>query len=277
MLSSHDYDKARELSIWERPERIDVGRLLFWSWYGTRNFGDWLGPYLHEAMTGQRPLFCPKERMSQFGCIMAVGSILRHLVVDDCVVVWGSGIISASDTVRRPRQVLAVRGPLTRRRLLELGHECPGIYGDPAMLLPRLYRPKLKEPLHPVGFIPHFVDRHLFSDRAEFHVIDPSRPVELVIDDIASCRLTFSSSLHGLIVSHAYGVPSVWVRPVNPIDGDDVKFRDYFQSVGLDPPPVTLRQLDALELASHDRTATLPDHGPLLGPLMRSCPFGRTQ
>ena len=123
MLSSHDYDKVRELAIWDHPECIDVSRLLFWSWYGVRNFGDWIGPYLYEAMTGRPPLFCPKERMAQFGCIMAVGSILRHLVEDDCAIVWGSGIISASDVVRRPRKVLAVRGPLTRRRLLELGHE----------------------------------------------------------------------------------------------------------------------------------------------------------
>lgn len=275
MRSSHDYDKTRELAIWECPERIDVGRLLFWSWYGIRNFGDWIGPYLHEAITGRPPLFCPKERMPQLGCIMAVGSILRHLVADDCAVVWGSGIISAGDVVRRPRQVLAVRGPLTRRRLLELGHECPEVYGDPALLLPRVYRPAGEPPRHPVGFIPHFVDRHLFSDRAEFHVVDPTRPVETVIEDIASCRLTFSASLHGLIVSHAYGVPSVWVRPVNPIDGDDVKFHDYFLSLGLDPPPVTLRRFDAAELASHERSATLPDPGPLLEPLARSCPFGR--
>lgn len=273
MLSSDQYDKGRELAIWECPERIDVARLLFWSWYEPRNFGDWIGPYLHEAITGHRPLFCPKERMSRFGCIMAVGSILRHLVEENCVVVWGSGIISASDMLRRPKEVLAVRGPLTRRRLLELGYECPEIYGDPAMLLPRFYRPERSLRASSIGFIPHFVDRHLFSSREDFRVIDPTGPVDRVIEEIVTCRLTFSSSLHGLIVSHAYGVPAVWVRPVNRIDGDDSKFRDYFLSLGLDPQPVTLRGCDAVELAARDRSATLPNHAPLLDPLARSCPF----
>jgi len=273
MRSSHAFDRRRELAIWRNVANIDRTRLLFWSWYEPRNFGDWIAPYLFEAITGTPPIFCPREEISRFGCTMAVGSILRHLIGEDCVVVWGSGIISASDIFRRPKEVRAVRGPLTRHRMMELGYECPEIYGDPAILLPRFFRPEHRSQKHSIGFIPHFVDRRLFSRLTDVLVIDPTRPVERVINDIVSCELTFSSSLHGLIVSHAYGVPSVWVRPVNLIDGDDSKFRDYFLSIGLDPTPVTLRSYDNEVLVSLERSASLPSHLPLINSLINSCPF----
>jgi len=273
MRSSHAFDRRRELAIWRNVANIDKARLLFWSWYEPRNFGDWIAPYLFEAITGTLPIFCPREEISRFGCAMAVGSILRHLISEDCVVVWGSGIISGSDVFKRPKEIRAVRGPLTRRRMTELGYECPEIYGDPAILLPRFFSPERKVDKHSIGFIPHFVDRHLFSRRTDVLIIDPTRPVERVIDDIVSCDFTFSSSLHGLIVSHAYGVPSVWVRPVNRIDGDDSKFLDYFLSLGLDPKSVTLRSYDIGELASLERSASLPSHFPLIDSLISACPF----
>lgn len=273
MRSSHDFNKKRELSIWKHPEKVEPEKLLFWSWYEPRNFGDWIGPYLYEAATGSPPLFCPRERISQFGCVMAVGSILRHLITDDRVIVWGSGIMSGSDAFKRPKKILAVRGPLTRRRVTALGYECPEVYGDPAILLPQCYKPARSLRLYPIGVIPHFVDRRLFCSRGDLLVIDPTRPIDRVIEHIVSCKITFSSSLHGVIVSHAYGVPSVWIRSVNPIDGDDTKFRDYFQSVGLDPQPVVLRSYESRDLAALESVATLPSHLPLLKPLANSCPF----
>lgn len=273
MRSSHEFNLRRERSIWRNIHSIDKSRLLFWSWYEPRNFGDWIGPYLFEAITGLTPLFCPREKIARFGCIMTVGSVLRHLIGDDCVVVWGSGIISGGDMFKRPREVRAVRGPLTRRRMVDLGYECPEIYGDPAILMPLFFSPERKARRHAIGVIPHFVDRHLFSERSDCLIIDPTRSVDRVVEDIVSCELTISSSLHGLIVSHAYGIPSVWVRPVNRIDGDDSKFRDYFLSVGLDPSPLTYRAYEEGRGAALGRSATLPSHRPLIEPLLHSCPF----
>lgn len=274
ITSSHDWSLEKELSIWKTKDRIDVSRLLFWDWYEPRNFGDWIGPYLYEAKAGRRPYFCPQKHMGLLGCTMSAGSILRHIIHDDSAVVWGSGIISAQDSFRHPKRVIAVRGPLTRNRFHELGYECPEIYGDPAMLLPRFYMKKNLSTSHAIGLIPHFIDRHLFrSDSEDLLIIDPTRPVEVVVDAISSCRLTFSSSLHGVIVSHAYGVPSVWIRSINPLIGDDTKFRDYFLSVGIDPNPVTPAEYDIRSLAALEGHAELPRHEPLLDSLLETCPF----
>jgi exopolysaccharide biosynthesis predicted pyruvyltransferase EpsI len=54
-----------------------------------------------------------------------------------------------------------------------------------------------------------------------------------ILDQISSCELVVTSSLHGLICAHAYGIPTVWAKSINPLIGDNVKFYDYFQSVNL--------------------------------------------
>jgi pyruvyltransferase len=66
-------------------------------------------------------------------------------------------------------------------------------------------------------------------------LIDMQDPIEEVIDRIAACELVASSSLHGLIASHAYSIPAFWIKFRPLLSGDDSKFHDYFLSIGRDP------------------------------------------
>lgn len=53
-----------------------------------------------------------------------------------------------------------------------------------------------------------------------------------MIDQIVSSELCISSSLHGLIIAQAYGVPWVWLNLVEqPLDGHDFKFEDFFSTL----------------------------------------------
>src|SRR5690606_11417433 len=109
--------------------------------------------------------------------------------------------------------------------------------GDPALLLPKLYMPNSELRKYKIGIIPHYVDKNNdFFNRAVpdwIKVIDIENPnYKDFVDDLIGCEVVISSSLHGLIIADAYGIPSVWARFSNMIYGGDFKFHDYFLSVG---------------------------------------------
>ncbi len=130
-----------------------------------------------------------------------------------------------------------MRGPITRKHLLLHNPECPEIYGDPALCLPRIYKSKNTHE-YKIGFIPHFVDyeeiSNKFTNNKELHIISTGESVEKFIDEINKCDRIVSTSLHGYIISHAYNINALAIKIGNRLDGDGAKFIDYKLSVGLD-------------------------------------------
>jgi pyruvyltransferase len=167
-----------------------------------------------------------------------IGSILQR-ITDPNAVVWGSGFIDSQSSLKvKPRRVCAVRGPLTREKLLGLGIDCPSVYGDPALLYPRYYRPASTKTFA-LGIVPHIRDQASpLLDRLRVHpsviMIDITSGIDEVVDRVNQCRMIASSSLHGLIIADAYGIPSSWIRISSSMKGDGFKFRDYLASVGRD-------------------------------------------
>ncbi len=184
----------------------------------------------------------------------------------------------STETIAKGIRILAVRGPLTRQRALASGVECPPLYGDPALLLPLLLPP----PTHRrgVALVPHFSDAARLRGRwssGEVALIDPQGPLESVVARIAASELVISSSLHGVIVAHAYGVPAVWIE-LRPLpSGDRTKFHDHQLSQELEPrPPVLVgdgrRVSDWLDVDGLARWAQLPTQVNV-APLLQACPF----
>ncbi|WP_271393613.1 polysaccharide pyruvyl transferase family protein [Aequorivita sinensis] len=179
---------------------------------------------------------------------LAIGSILQFCKTDK-VTVWGSGMI-ASDSVLPNAKYLAVRGYKTVNRILELGFKPPKYVGDPALLLPLIYISK-KSKKYRVGIIPHHIhyDAYVGQFQENILVINLLDKIEHIIDQINQCELTISTSLHGIIVSHAYGVKSIWARENNKkLAGDDIKFPDYFTSVDLNEySPIDIEKYTAMD------------------------------
>lgn len=197
------------------------------------NFGDFLNPYIVEKLTGKKPmLFYPKSKFSFFfKHALMIGSVINKSNSNS--IVWGSGIINKNDKIKGGK-FIAVRGPRTAQRLKELSLKAPNVYGDPALLLPLIYEEK-RENIYKIGVIPHFFDfeelNALDYNKSEVLFIDLlNSDVEFVIDQILSCEKIISTSLHGLIVAHAYQIPAMWWK-YSKLNGDDVKFYDYFESV----------------------------------------------
>lgn len=195
---------------------------------GQGNFGDILTPSLLNYFG------IPHTFVSHFSQAEAicVGSIARR--AGSGVKVLGSGIISKRDRVVPNADWKFVRGPFTRKQVEKFGGDCPEVYGDPALLLPLLVEPSNKT--HEVGIVPHNVDyKHVKEKYSGSNIIGLGTcNYKNIIDKITQCESIVSSSLHGIICAHAYGIPAAWVKPNQKLKGDNVKFEDYFASVDLD-------------------------------------------
>lgn len=164
--------------------------------------------------------------------LLAVGSIISW--GNNSSVVWGSGFMNTADKFNGEYRILAVRGKYTDEKLEKMGYNKCGVYGDPALLLPLVYKPQVKK-RHEIGIIPHITEADYFIGKysEDYKVIDlRTFDVEQVIDDICSCDCILSTSLHGIIVAHTYGIPAVWIKK-NYINTDGFKFNDYFSSVDI--------------------------------------------
>ena len=210
------------------PSRI---KIPFFYYNDVDNFGDLITPYLLSK-------YCNKDdytfdfKDSNNTKIISCGSIMR--LCNENAIVYGSGIRNRDQDIKKGI-IKIVRGPLTRKRLLEIGCYCPPIYGDPGLLLPLYYNPTVTK-THKLGIIPHHIHyktiNEMYNNSTDIKVINLiNKNIELVIDDILRCERIISSSLHGLIISDAYNIPNKWVKFNNEIRGDDTKFYDYFLSV----------------------------------------------
>lgn len=199
---------------------------------GNQNFGDWIGPCIVEQVTG-RPII---RSDSAHDVLITSGSILNWATAG--AIVWGAGLANRSDRVDPRADIRAVRGPISRDIAKYCGARCPEVYGDPGLLLPR-FIPKPYGKRFDIGIVPHFTDygvvKQFFSRKHRVEVIDVLRPVPEVVADIAASSVIWSSSLHGLIVADAYGIPSRWVTFSQSVLGDGTKFHDHFLATGREP------------------------------------------
>lgn len=209
------------------------------------NWGDDINVSFFSEATGKRVLVYPGTRLARLvglKNLVLIGSVISSAPQRNSVV-WGSGLINDKIGARLravPAKILAVRGPLTREWLLSQGADCPAVYGDPALLLPKFYVPK-KLPRSRVGLIPHHAD--LERGNAVVARLAADSRVRLIrvkdygdwrnfIDEICASDFVVSASLHGLIVAEAYGVPALWVEFSEHVPGWDFKFRDFYASIG---------------------------------------------
>jgi len=197
------------------------------------NVGDLITPYLLDNLFKVDYEWI--DANSKHAKYLSTGSIIGR--ADSNTIVWGSGSISGNLNLRHKNpKILAVRGPLTRDLLLKNKISCPEIYGDPGLLLPKVYSPNI-EKKYKIGVVPHYVDKdtefiNYCRHNPNIKVINvKDKSVENFVDQILECETIMSSSLHGLVIADAYKVPSVWIELSKNVIGNGFKFRDYYASI----------------------------------------------
>lgn len=243
------------------------------------NWGDDLNHYMLRELS-RKPVVITNETLLARHFVqnyVVIGSVIEMLV-NKRSVIWGAGLMHEHSRLSLPvADYRSVRGPLTQIALREhYKIDCPEIYGDPALLLPLLYHPTKKKK-YCVGIIPHYADLTA-CDKLQF----PSEAHRIAIrnygnwhdfiDEILECETIISSSLHGLIVAEAYGIPSQWIEFDSDNHRDNFKYHDFYASIGKHQHPImitegmSINQLQALSAGWKEGTLNLT-------PLLRNCPF----
>lgn len=191
-----------------------------------RNFGDLISKKLVEKITAARPIVVDTKTAE----LLAVGSILTEFDkrYPEAKVIWGSGFIEYGDVYQTVEPTIAaVRGKLTAERL-----NFHGAMGDPGLLVSKYFR-KGKYQSGRIGIVPHFFDKNnpmltkfLSDDR--YKIIDVEQEPEVVIEQITTCDIVYSSSMHGLIVADSFNLPNFYIEFESKTYGNDFKFQDYY-------------------------------------------------
>ena len=239
------------------------------------NLGDFLGNVIVKWMLDKRGLSlddyveCKKHLFT-----VGSGAVMSY----QNMTLWGSGVArELPESFRRFLQrswfrkldIRAVRGPLSRDYLIKLGHKCPEVYGDPAILMPLIYSGVRSEKKYDVTIIPQMMtEKGIRVKYPDAHIISMNtNDYKGVIDQILQSKLIISSSLHGIILADAYGVPSVWYRGLRK--DIDFKYLDYYASTGRKPEYIPV----SVEEAMKSEPLPLPDLKPLQDGLLETFPY----
>ena len=256
------------------------GKMLNYNW------GDDINIYFLEKAIQKEIIHYPDTALSRILSLhsyMCIGSIVASYDMKNTVI-WGSGLINDKKglTIKnKPKKILAVRGPLTRNWLLERGVDCPEIYGDPALLLPKYYSPKVNNNSK-IGIIPHYKDLKkksvidlLASSETQLIKIQGYKKWTDFIDQICSCDMVVSSSLHGLIIAEAYGIPSVWAKFSEDTyeEGWEFKYHDFYHSINKPSCNYILVDENTSVSMLRQNVSTWKQGQIDLAPLQRVCPF----
>lgn len=183
--------------------------------------------------------------------LYGIGSIITA-GAQDCTI-WGSGLLNTRILGRlsnRKLDVRAVRGPLTRAVLMDWGYTVPEVYGDPAILMPLIYNPKISKK-YPISVITH-VNEGTDIPNGNIHVIDVATDdYQYFVEEMKASELIVSSSLHGIIFAEAYGVRAVMLKPKT----DLFKYFDYYYSTNRYSFPIA----NTVEEALHVIPSRLPE------------------
>lgn len=210
------------------------------------NFGDDINPLLFRFFCRDKQIIEHHTRSTVHHdyedkiSILGMGSILGRVNSND--IVFGSGIIKDNTIIEIiPKQIICVRGPLTKKLLTESNIPCDNvIIGDPGLLIPFMIPPIIVDHnyKYDLGIIPHYIDNstdiiNKYKELYNVLIIDiTNEDFTQFVKNICRCKRILSSSLHGIIVGDAYNVPSYHTVISDNVVGGSFKFRDYYESCG---------------------------------------------
>jgi len=196
-------------------------------WYDGHNVGDNMTRYILKGMYGEEPTHVG---MNVSGKVLMSGSILHAACEGDTLLGTGSfEEMPGGWTVPKNIECKFVRGPGTAKHLARSDL----LLGDAGLLMPCFYTPKDTRVEYDYGVVPHYTDAiSMLAVPENMLLIDTSLHVTKFIDQLVRCRNVISSSLHGIVLAEAYGVPAIRMATLDSRDrirAFDFKHSDYYE------------------------------------------------
>jgi len=194
-------------------------------WNGKQNAGDYFSYWLIKKLY-------KNVDYSENPNLVATGSILGHKNLSNNTIVWGSGWHnskwSKTCPITNKENFKAVRGKLTAD-FLQLGESVA--LGDPGLLASKYFNSSNIKKKRKILIVCHWQDYD--SLYAKYHnkysILNMGTTnVEEVLTTICESELVLSSSLHGIIFAHSFGIPAVHIEHNDIGSIDNFKFKDYY-------------------------------------------------
>lgn len=238
-------------------EAINDSMIRAW-WYLSNNFGDSLNEYLIRRLSVREIVASVDKSEPHF---IVCGSILSEANKNS--IVWGAGFSwehHKQSDLYGCENVIAVRGDLSAERT---GIDVVAV-GDPALLMPMFYDIP-EDKVYEISIIPHWTNiEKAVESFPEHNIISPLLPIEKFIAEVKKSKYVFSESLHGLIISDAYGVENTWIDLGAEV-GDKFKYKDYYSST-VTPAVQPSVRIDTNDCMVHKYKYNLET-------FLNSCPF----
>jgi hypothetical protein len=214
--------------------------LVWWAKPFPGNFGDWLSPLIVNQYTDKKIFFQSPVKIASRKHMIGLGSIGRFIKPNSVVV--GTGISTDELTLAKSATYVSVRGPVTARVVKESGGPTVNSFGDPGVLISRIFPVERKTTNGKVALVRHFTHKAIpliigeDTDELDIFVSQPD-DIKTLVTALNQYDRVVTSAMHIFITCQSYGIPCALVTFEgfeDSVHGNGIKYGDYAQGVGLD-------------------------------------------
>ena len=214
--------------------------LVWWAKPFPGNFGDWLSPLIVNQYTDKKIFFQSPVKIASRKHMIGLGSIGRFIKPNSVVV--GTGISTDELTLAKSATYVSVRGPVTARVVKESGGPAVDSFGDPGVLISRIFPVERKATNGKVALVRHFTHKAIpliigeDTDELDIFVSHPD-DIKTLVTALNQYDRVVTSAMHIFITCQSYGIPCALVTFEgfeDSVHGNGIKYGDYAQGVGLD-------------------------------------------
>jgi len=240
---------ANSFLYYSSKPATDSIHLAWWAKPFPGNFGDWLSPLIVSHYTDKKVIFQSPVKIATHHHMIGLGSIGRFIKPNSVVV--GTGISTDELTLAKSASYVSVRGPVTARVVKESGGPEVTSFGDPGVLISRIFPVDRTKTNGKVALVRHFTHKPipvvLESNMEELDIF-MSHPdqIKVLVEALNTYDRVVTSAMHIFITCQSYGIPCALITFEgfeDSVHGNGIKYGDYAQGVGLEsisPLPIGL-------------------------------------